>query len=57
MSSTVIKRGFMNLSWNNDTSRTPQPCSGSCGHGTTGISDGKPYCLPCALTQARTLCQ
>lgn len=54
MSTTTIKRGFMNLSWNNDTGRTPQRCTGTCGHGTTGMSGDKPMCLPCALARAKT---
>jgi hypothetical protein len=53
MSTTTIKRGLFDMDWTSDTTRDRQPCTGGCGKTTTGMSKGKPCCLPCALGAAR----
>lgn len=53
MSTTTIKRGLFEMNWTSDTKRTPQPCTGGCNKTTTGLNDGKPMCLPCALGKAK----
>lgn len=52
MSTTTIKQGMFNIDWASDTTREQSPCVGGCGKTTTGMSKGKPWCLPCALQKA-----
>lgn len=49
MSKTVLSGGLFQMDWSSDTTRERKPCTGGCGQPTTGVSKGKPMCLPCCL--------